>query len=188
MEIISKKWLMNLTWLVYWFVILEWLFYKKGNDISIFQINNLKLFVFIIVLASVCVMVNTCCMPGCKSEYKSVKANFANQKIQFVKFSTDVQLWQKWMRLIPCDNWNLSAHHRVCSKHFIEDDYITTWNNRWTKQRLACVTENLQRFCLEPNVVPHVLPSFPMYFSKSNPTSRSTASTFTSARCPKRCC
>ena len=71
-------------------------------------------------------MVNTCCVPECKSGYKSAKSQ--NEKIQLFRFPTDASLQKQWISSIPRSNWKLTANHRVCSKHFTPDDFITSSN------------------------------------------------------------
>ena len=67
-------------------------------------------------------MVNTCCVPKCKTGYKSYK-NHA--KIALFWFPSEEVLKNKWLKSILQKNWTLSSSYRVCAKHFYESDLIT---------------------------------------------------------------
>ena len=71
-------------------------------------------------------MVYTCCVPHCKTGYRSHKAN---KKIQLFKFPIDVVLHRKWMSAIPRQDWTVNNSHRVCANHFYRNDFQTTTTN-----------------------------------------------------------
>ena len=57
-------------------------------------------------------MVNKCCVPNCKSGYRSSVGKFAT-----FKFPKDQELRNTWIRSIPRD-FNISKHTVVCELHF----------------------------------------------------------------------
>ena len=59
-------------------------------------------------------MVYTCCVPSCKTGYKSEKNSKKHTLFGFPK--------QNWIAAIPCKNWVINKNHKVCSKHFLSDN------------------------------------------------------------------
>ena len=82
-------------------------------------------------------MVNTCCVSGCKTGYKSHKNH---PKIALFQFPSKEVLKNKWLKSILQKYWTLSSSHRVCAKLFHESDLITKstniFNNFLNKQSL----------------------------------------------------
>ena len=77
---------------------------------------------FLVVLA----MVNTCCVAECKTGYKSHKNH---PKIALFQFPSKEVLKNKWLKSISQKNWTFSSSHKVCAKHFHENDLITKSTN-----------------------------------------------------------
>ena len=71
-------------------------------------------------------MVNTCCVPGCKTGYKSHKNH---PKTALFQFPSKEVLKNKWLKSIPRKNCTLSSSHRVCAKHFHANNIITKSTN-----------------------------------------------------------
>ena len=65
-------------------------------------------------------MVNSCCVPGCRTSYKS---NKSFKKVALFKFPTDIELCNKWVKAIPRKNWKSCNSHRVCAKNFCKEDH-----------------------------------------------------------------
>ncbi|CAN7997394.1 unnamed protein product [Ixodes hexagonus] len=89
-----------------------------------------------------------CCVPLCKSEYKSKK----DGGLSFHEFPV-THLREQWIRAISRkgpDNalWQPNGRSRVCSLHFKDDDY---------KQ-----CNNIRRL-LKPTAVPSIFPGYPWY-------------------------
>ena len=82
-------------------------------------------------------MVNTCCVSGCKTGYKSHKNH---PKIASFQFPLEEFLKNKWLKSIPQKNWTLSSSHRVCAKHFHESDLITKSTNKCHKRVICPIT------------------------------------------------
>ena len=65
------------------------------------------------------VMVYTCSIPGCKTGYKSCKSE---EKVALFGFPSNEELKQQWISAIPRKNWAITKNHKVCIKHFSNDD------------------------------------------------------------------
>ena len=105
-------------------------------------------------------MVNVCCVPGCKTGYKCTKTSHqSSEAIPIFKFPVDPILKKKWIYAIPRQDWTVSPNHRVCVKHFTENDVIKTSTDQRKDRADARPTKNLQRLHLKPNVIPHIFQS-----------------------------
>ena len=116
-------------------------------------------------------MVNTCCVPGCKTGYRSTHSN--KIKLALYKFPKNPELRQNWIRAISRYNWTPSKFSRVCAKHFHDEDvHMTSTDNRRTK-RGTHQSHILQRSRLIPGAIPKVFLNMPSYLSPSLPVSSS---------------
>ena len=68
-------------------------------------------------------MVNKCCVPGCTSNYKSMKKGAAFKSVTVFTFPKNEQIKNEWIRKIPRD-LIITKYTVVCIKHFEEDDVI----------------------------------------------------------------
>ena len=68
-------------------------------------------------------MVNKCCIPGCKSNYKSMKTNVPFTAITVFYFPKSDVLRKEWIRRILRD-LTITKTTVICVKHFEEDDII----------------------------------------------------------------
>ena len=90
-------------------------------------------------------MVNVCCVPGCKTGYKCTKTSHqSSEAIPLFKFPVDPILKKKWINAIPRQDWTVSPNHRVCVKHFAENDVIKTSTDQRKDRADARPTKNLQ--------------------------------------------
>ena len=96
-------------------------------------------------------MVNTCCVPECKTGYKSHKNH---PKIALFQFPSKEVLKNKWLKSIPRKNYTLSSSPRVCAKHFHENDLITKSTNIFNNFL------NKQKFNIPTNGHENCFPSF----------------------------
>ena len=108
-------------------------------------------------------MVYTCCVPNCRTGYKSEKSN---EKIQLFRFPINHKLKQDWIRAIPRQNWTVTFSHRVCAKHFASDNFDTISRDLKTSRKLNRDSEKLKRLRLKPNAIPHIFPNLASYLSK----------------------
>ena len=134
-------------------------------------------------------MVNVCCVPGYKNGYKCTKTSHQlSEAIPLFKFSVDPTLKKKWINAISCQDWTVtvSPNHRVCAKHFTENDLTKTSTDQCKGRADARPTTNLQRLRLKPNVIPHIFPSLSIYLSKQDSVPRPTSSATAAARVEKR--
>ena len=77
-------------------------------------------------------MVNTCCVPGCNSGYKSCKNV---EKPALYRFPKDSSLRDKWVAAIPRKDWTVCEYHRVCGKDFYKEDFSTVSTDEKVKRR-----------------------------------------------------
>ena len=111
-------------------------------------------------------MVNSRCVPECKSCYKSVKKS---DMVALFRFPKNKIIRQKWIKVIPHRNWSVTQNHRVCAHHFDESDFITESTDKKEACKQACTNSGLQRCGLKSTAVSHIFPSLPHYLS-SNPS------------------
>ena len=75
-------------------------------------------------------MVNKCCIPGCKWNYKSMKTNVPFTVITVFSFPKNDVLRKEWIRRIPRD-LTITKTTFICVKHFEEDDIIRYKSHRF---------------------------------------------------------
>ena len=126
-------------------------------------------------------MVYFCCVPGCRTGYKSFKTF---TKTSLFQFPTEEKLMKKWISSILRQNWTVTSSHRVCKLHFEDSDFIQESANKKDRCRNARGTEKSQRLWLKNSAVPHIFPHLLQYMSKENLPPRFTA--VTSARLIKQ--
>jgi hypothetical protein len=68
-------------------------------------------------------MPDRCCVPCCESNYCSTKE--IQGYISVFRFPSNPQLFNKWVKSIPRENWAPSKRSVVCIKHF-EPHFILT--------------------------------------------------------------
>lgn len=100
----------------------------------------------------------TCCVPKCRSGYKSAKRDIkgSRAKVPIFKFPRDENLRQKWMRAIPRMCWGLSKNHRICGKHFSPDDFFTESSDTNLTRLTSRTLPSLLRVRLKPGAIPHI--------------------------------
>ena len=96
------------------------------------------------------VVINTCCVTGCKTGYKSVKTA---EKIALFKFPNE-ELRNRWKKSISRQNWIVNDNHKVCAKHFCEDDFIRISSDSKMNRRVHRDSQILTRLRLKPTAVP----------------------------------
>ena len=116
-----------------------------------------------------------CCVPECKSGYRSAK-----QKVALFGFPKESGLRQKWIDAIPRKSWVLSSNHRVCAKHFAPDDFVRESCDLRARRKRKRDSVNLERLRLKPAVVPHLFPALPSYLSTPSRVPRSSTSSASS--------
>ena len=124
-------------------------------------------------------MVNSCCVPECKSSYKSVKKS---DIVALFRFPKNEIIRQKWIKAKPDKIWSVSQNHRVCAHHFDESDFIAQSTDKRETRKQACTNLRLQRCCLKLTAVPHIFPSLPHYLSFNISAPRPTTSSTSDAR------
>ena len=125
-------------------------------------------------------MVYTCCIPGCTSGYRS---NKSSEKVSLFRFPKDKLLQKKWISAIPRKDWNLTNAHRVCAKHFCEEDFQTLSNDKCINRRKNRTSQSLQQIRLKKTAIPRIFSGLPKYLSSEPPVPCSTTASSASARC-----
>ena len=125
-------------------------------------------------------MVYTCRIPGCKTGYKS---NKSSQKISLFRFPKNECLKDKWLKIIPRENWTLTDSHRVCANHFYDEDFETTSTDQHVSRKAYRNTPELKQLRLKANAIPRRFDGLPKYLSKELPSQRSTSKCTAAARC-----
>ena len=113
-------------------------------------------------------MVYTCCIPGCKTGYKS---NQTSQKISLFRFPKNESLKAEWMKIIPRENWTLTDSHRVCADHFYDEDFETESTDHRISRKANRDVPGLKQLRLKANAIPRIFHGLPTYLSKKLPVS-----------------
>ena len=108
-------------------------------------------------------MPRSCCVPGCKSNYKSGDASA-------FRFPKDEQRRQQWLRAIHRKEFTPTGNTTVCSKHFeqcfiITEDSITHADESVVKAKRGWPT-------LHKDACPTIFKNQPKYMSKEVPSPR----------------
>jgi len=126
-------------------------------------------------------MTVTCCVPGCKTGYRS---NKNPEKIATFQFPKDKNLRQKWIRAIPRKDWIPTNSSRVCAKHFCTNDFLVTSTDNKLKRKNSRTDQKLQRRRLKKAAIPRIFPGLAAYLTSATPATRS-ANCSSSARIEK---
>ena len=87
-----------------------------------------------------------------------------------------------WLKAIPRKDWKLNRSHKVCAKHFHDDDFIKSSTDSWKKRREFRKSAELQFIRLKCTAVPSIFPKLPNYFNSPLRSSRKTTFGTSSAR------
>ena len=69
-------------------------------------------------------MVNVYCISSCTTGYGEVK-----KKSSLFKFPKDMTITKKWIQSIGKKDFIPSSNSRICSKHFMQEDFKKTSND-----------------------------------------------------------
>ena len=119
-------------------------------------------------------MVNKCSVPCCRSGYDAASST----TISLHRFPSNPVKASAWLRAIHRDDFVITKHSRVCSRHFLPDDFTTVSsdsNQTRKKRRLAETTKKI----LKNTAIPSIFPGQPKYFSVSKANERSENATTT---------
>ena len=122
-----------------------------------------------------------CCVPNCRSGYKSESDN-SSGKISFFSFPTDPNLRAQWIKAIPRD-FEPTPNSRVCCLHFYPSDFVkTTQDTNATRKRRRSISSNevLQRLHLKPTAFPQIFPNCPSYFTTAHSSPRKSSASSSS--------
>lgn len=130
-------------------------------------------------------MVNSCCVPGCRTGYKPKEGETDSaENISLFRFPRDAALQEQWLRAIPRENLRMSDSLRVCAKHFYSEDVEFSSQDSRIKRRDSRESKLLKSARLKPCAMPRIFPSLPRYLTKppASKSLRPTTSTSASAR------
>lgn len=111
-----------------------------------------------------------CCVPGCKSGYASDNSS----NVSMFSFPSDEVRMKQWLRLIHRADFVPNKNSKVCSKHFIESDFISDRHDSNASRKRSRGGIILR--CLNENANPSVFPNQPSYFTSPPAPPRATTS------------
>ena len=105
-----------------------------------------------------------CCVPNCKSAYKSQPKEDC---VTYHKFRVE---WKD--KIHRGGDWNITNHSFICSKHFQDSDlvYDTLDSNNRRKRKLQ--KGDLKYRYVKENAFPTIFPNCPKYLSKKKLSAR----------------
>lgn len=111
----------------------------------------------------------TCCVPGCRSGYRS-----CTEKASLFCLPSDREQRDRWKRAIPRQETGAfnfeSKAVRVCEKHFDTTDIIRADEFRISGQSVLLQREKPK---LRVGAIPRIFENLPAYLTKPKPRSRS---------------
>ena len=114
-----------------------------------------------------------CSAYGCHSGYDTQEEE--REGISFHKFPVhDKERLQRWISRNPRKDFKVTSYSRLCSLHFVEEDFITGRTDS-NERRSKNLTGNLTRRRLKDTAIPSVFPNAPSYLSTSSTSERSTS-------------
>nr|CAI5820906.1 unnamed protein product [Callosobruchus analis] len=113
-------------------------------------------------------MPRLCCVPRCKSNYKSTLKMEALQTT--FSFPKKANLGMRWLKAIHRDNYTVTKNSVVCCKHFDEDEI--TRHEVFKDKDGTSQEYPLARPKLKEGSVPHIFENLPKYMSVSIPKVR----------------
>ena len=114
-------------------------------------------------------MVDKCAAFGCKSGYKRKEEANAEIKITFHKFPlANTELYDRWIKANPCEDFTPSKSSRMCPLHFHPGDFIekrTDSNAARKRQKSTKLGDALFHCYLTDGVVPSIFSNAPKFLS-----------------------
>lgn len=120
-----------------------------------------------------------CCVPACKSGYKSNDER-SSTSVSFHAFPSDEKYKELWIKAIPRKDCVFGKYSRVCSKHFYYSDFQHTSldSNPTRKKKKKTLTLRL----LKSTAVPSIFNNCPMYLTVAEKKERVTSKALSSSR------
>lgn len=111
-------------------------------------------------------MVNKCVAVSCNSGYASSSSSSTTSgfKVTFHRFPKDTILRRKWLSRLSRENFTPSSHSRLCSRHFVDSDFMTCRNDS-NRSRSSAKSATPKRRLLKSDAVPSVFTNLPKYLS-----------------------
>jgi THAP domain len=128
----------------------------------------------VFVLFVVCViyiMPLTCCVPGCRGNYRGTKEQ-PFEKVSVFKIPEDPDMRTKWTRMIPRENLCVNDRTVVCEKHFAPHFIIRVDTATRADGSILSVPRKIPKLAVD--AYPSVFPNLPSYLSKEPAAKRKT--------------
>jgi hypothetical protein len=110
-----------------------------------------------------------CCVYGCRGNYPATKEH-AFEKVSIFGFPKDVIMREKWKKLIPNKDLEITDNTVVCEKHFAQDFIIRV--DTITRDDGSILSVQRMHPKLTNDAYPSYFPNAPMYLSTEPPTKR----------------
>ena len=110
-------------------------------------------------------MGKTCCVPRCNSGYKNVD-------MSGITMHSFRPRWKEKIR--RGGTWKVTANTGICSKHFVQSDFITSSLDSNERRGRKKDDVSLKKWYIKEDAIPTIFPNCPSYFSKKTPTARPT--------------
>lgn len=108
-------------------------------------------------------MPSTCCVPGCRSNYKNTES------VRVFKFpEKGTEQYECWLRKIPRKDWIPGNRTVVCVKHFREKDIVT--HDELVEKDGKITNIPRLRWKLVADAAPCLFDNLPSYLSDPGPT------------------
>ena len=118
-----------------------------------------------------------CCVPLCRSGYKSGDPSVHSaESVSFYAFPHDQTLRNKWLSAIKrvdkdkfgnLNDYVPTASSRVCSLHFHHDDFIRESHDTNTTRYAKRPKTDLKILQLKPSAIPRIFKSYPSYLTST---------------------
>jgi hypothetical protein len=104
-------------------------------------------------------MPSVCCVPGCKSNYKSSD----DKNVPVFRFPSDIEKQKEWVRAIHRADFQPTKRSVVCIKHFSECNIIR--EDSITRPDGSVLTVPRRQLKLNKDAVPNIFPNLPSYLT-----------------------
>ena len=111
----------------------------------------------------------TCCVPGCRGNYRETSKN-PLERVSVFRFPKDSEMREKWIKMIPRSNLNLTSRTVVCEKHFIDSFIVRVDTAKRADGSILSVPRTHPK--LTDDAYPSIFPNTPSYLTSQPPAKR----------------
>jgi hypothetical protein len=116
-------------------------------------------------------MPDTCCVPNCRGNYRSTKEH-PLEKVSMFYFPSDDAMREKWMRMIPRKDLNVTGNTAVCEKHFSSHFIVREDKVMRPDGSMLCVPRKKPKLTSDAYPSLFLSPGTPAYLSLIPPPKR----------------